>query len=103
MANMRDAMNMALKLVSNYGLSEKGLTMYVPDTTVTGFMNRAFEVCGLARLLAGLGFLSMLAASEDDCSHDHTRMYVLLFFNAGSLLAETVLLSRSPASCASCP
>ncbi|KAK9792719.1 hypothetical protein WJX73_003140 [Symbiochloris irregularis] len=44
MGNMRDAMNMALKMVSNYGLSDAGITVHVPNTDVTGFMTRAFEV-----------------------------------------------------------
>ena len=44
MADMRDAMNMSLKLVASYGLSDAGVTLYAPSTTVSGFMKKGFEV-----------------------------------------------------------
>lgn len=45
MGNMRDAMNMALRTVASYGLTAAGITLHVPNTSVSGFMKRAFEVC----------------------------------------------------------
>ena len=44
MADLRDAMNMAVRLVTSYGLSNAGLTLYAPPTSAAGFMKRAFEV-----------------------------------------------------------
>ena len=43
-SDLRDALNLAQKLVMNYGLSDSGLTMYAPVGGRIGFMRRSFEV-----------------------------------------------------------
>ena len=43
---LQDATRLAVRLVSNYGLSELGITTYAPVPSRLGFMQRSFEVTG---------------------------------------------------------
>lgn len=50
MGNMRDAMNIAVRLTASYGLTDAGVTLFAPETSVSGFMKRAFEVGSISVL-----------------------------------------------------
>ncbi len=43
-SDLRDASRLAQKIVSSYGMTEAGITMYAPKQRPIGFMKRAFEV-----------------------------------------------------------
>ena len=43
-ADLRDATGLAQKIVSSYGMTATGITMYAPKQPPIGFMKRAFEV-----------------------------------------------------------
>ena len=58
MADLRDAMNMATKMVSSYGLSDAGLTLYTPNTSARSFMKQSFEVSYRSFVLLMLQWLA---------------------------------------------
>lgn len=41
---MQDATQLALKIVTNYALSDIGITTYAPPGTTLGYMRKSFEV-----------------------------------------------------------
>ncbi len=55
-ADLRDATGLAQKIVSSYGMTGTGITMYAPKQPPIGFMKRAFEVrTPRKHLLSGMG------------------------------------------------
>lgn len=41
---MQDATQLALKIVTNYALSDIGITTYAPPGSALGYMRKSFEV-----------------------------------------------------------
>lgn len=42
-ADLRDAVRLAQKIVASYGMTDAGITMYAPKHRPIGYMERAFE------------------------------------------------------------
>lgn len=60
---LQDATKLALKIVTNYALSDLGLTTYAPPGTSLGYMQKSFEVIPSE----SCPWLSMFASSCSLC------------------------------------
>lgn len=49
---MQDATQLALKIVTSYGLSDLGITTYASPGTSLGYMRKSFEVAALTAALS---------------------------------------------------
>ncbi|CAL8467968.1 g7506 [Coccomyxa elongata] len=71
-SDLRDASRLAQKIVSSYGMTEAGITMYAPKQRPIGFMKRAFEVNvdNIDRDLFGRAVRGAMYQPSDEAAHD---------------------------------
>ncbi|KAK9909403.1 hypothetical protein WJX75_001741 [Coccomyxa subellipsoidea] len=71
-SDLRDASRLAQKIVSSYGMTDAGITMYAPKQRPIGFMKRAFEVNvdNIDRDLFGRAVKGAMYQPSDETSHD---------------------------------